>query len=155
MRRMTDVDEVMAWRREVIACVFRTEPSGELLEANREYFLRNGEGKGWIALMEEADGRGAGCGIICFREELPSPDNPSGRCAWLMNIYVRPEFRRQGVGRRIVGALVAEAHRRGCGRIGLETTPAGRALYLDAGFADAAGVMEYDCRKDISVFDYE
>ncbi len=26
-------------------------------------------------------------------EELPSPDNPSGKCAYLMNIYVREAFR--------------------------------------------------------------
>ena len=41
-----------------------------------------------------------GCGGICLYQEMPSPDNPSGGCAYLMNIYTRPEFRGQGVGKK-------------------------------------------------------
>ena len=36
----------------------------------------------------------AGCGGICISDGLPSPDNPSGRCTYLMNIYVLEAFRK-------------------------------------------------------------
>ena len=41
--------------------------------------------------------------------EMPSPDNPNGKCACLMNIYARPPFRRQGIGDRIVCWLIGQA----------------------------------------------
>ncbi len=37
---------------------------------------------------------------------MPSPDNPSGRCAYLMNIYVREGYRSEGAGKKIVRYLI-------------------------------------------------
>ena len=54
-------------------------------------------------LMALAEGKDAGCGMVLYHDELPSPDNPSGRCAYLMNIYVRSGFRRHAPGRHQCG----------------------------------------------------
>ena len=75
----------------------------------------------WL-FVAEYDGVECGCGAVCFTEELPSPNNPTGRCAYLMNIYVRELFRNKSIAHHIITRLVDEARGRGCGKIYLETT---------------------------------
>ena len=74
---------LMAWRREVIAEVFAQEPGSELLAANRDYYARHIDDGTHEAFVAVADGEEAGCGGLCLYQELPSPDNPTGRCAYL------------------------------------------------------------------------
>lgn len=81
------------------------------------------------------------CGSICLHDELPSPDNPSGKCAYLMNMYTRPEFRGQGVAGAVVEWVIDQARKAGAGKIYLETTPAGRGVYERAGFTDLPAMM--------------
>ena len=93
--------------------------------------------------MAEVDGEDAGCGAICITDELPSPDNRSGRCAYLMNIYVREAFRNQGVAHSIVSMLIEEAKKLGCDKIYLETTAEGKPVYSSLGFREMPDMMKY------------
>lgn len=140
---LTDLGLLMDWRREVIETVFGVEPSGKLIEANRRYYETHIADGSHMAFVATADGAGAGCGAICIQEELPSPDNPSGRCAYLMNIYVRPVFRGHGIGHAIVERLVEAARGAGCDKISLETTDAARTLYRSSGFREYKDIMKY------------
>lgn len=133
----------MHWRREVIENVFGTEPSKRLMVANRQYYRRHIADGTHIAIVASTDDTDAGCGAICLTEELPSPDNPSGRCACLMNIYVREEFRNRGVAHAIVRWLVNKARQLGCDKIYLETTDMAQPLYRSIGFNDLPGTMKY------------
>lgn len=133
----------MHWRREVIENVFGTEPSKRLMVANRQYYRRHIADGTHIAVVASTDDTDAGCGAICLTEELPSPDNPSGRCACLMNIYVREEFRNRGVAHAIVRWLVNKARQLGCDKIYLETTDMAQPLYRNIGFNDLPGTMKY------------
>lgn len=142
--RCTDVPALMDWRQRVLKSVFGLQevPPG-LMQANEDYYLKNVESGYHIALVASDGQHEVGCGALCFQEELPSPDNPSGLCAYLMNIFVMPDYRRSGVGRAIVEALVDEARSRGAGKIWLETTEQGRTLYESLGFRQM-----YDILKD-------
>ena len=142
IREIKAIPTLMRWRREVLECVFGEVPSKRLLVANRQYYRRHIAAGSHIAIVADVDGADAGCGAICLTEELPSPDNPSGRCAYLMNIYVREEFRGHGVGHAIVKWLVEEARLMGCDKIYLETTDAARSLYKSTGFDDLPGLMK-------------
>lgn len=82
-----------------------------------------------------------GCGGLCLYDEMPSPDNPSGRCAYLMNIYVREGHRGAGIGKKIVRYLVGCALERGVTKIYLETSQCGRKLYESAGFTAMKDMM--------------
>jgi ribosomal protein S18 acetylase RimI-like enzyme len=68
-----------------------------------------------------------GMGLLAVREAR----------AWIGGLGVIPAFRRQGVGRQLMGALLGHAHRATCRRVQLEVitvnAPA-RALYLSLGF---------------------
>lgn len=136
---------LMMWRREVLRHVFGHEPSERLLAENRQYYTRHIADDSHFAIAAKWDGQEAGCGACCITNELPSPDNLTGKCAYLMNIYVREPFRRHGIAHAIVERLIAEAKDRGCGKIYLETTAKGRGVYAEAGFRDMPDMMKlYD-----------
>lgn len=143
IREITAIPTLMHWRKEVIENVFGTIPSKRLLVANRQYYRRNIADGRHIAIIAEIDDVDVGCGALCLSEELPSPDNPSGKCAYLMNIYVREAYRGQGIGHSIVRWLVDKATQLGCDKIYLETTDCARTLYNSIGFEDLSGYMKY------------
>ena len=132
----------MPWRREVIAEVFAQEPGSELLAANRDYYARHIDDGTHEAFVAVADGEEAGCGGLCLYQELPSPDNPTGRCAYLMNIYVRKPYRRRGLGAAITRYLVEQARWHRCGKIYLESSDMASALYGSLGFRPMAHMMQ-------------
>lgn len=141
IKEIRDLETLLSWRREVIRNVFDIEPTEKLMAANEEYY-RTHEHYGHVAFIALVDGVEAGCGGLCFTDELPSPDNESGRCGYLMNIYVREAFRNHGVAHSIVRRLVQEAKERGCGKIYLETTGEGRPVYASLGFVDMPDMMK-------------
>ncbi len=143
IRQVTDINTLMRWRVEVIEHVFGSKPTAALMKANRDYYMRNIPARRHYAVMAVADGAEAGCGAFCLSEELPSPDNPSGRCAYIMNIYVRAAYRGRGLGHAIVRHLVEQARMGGCDKIYLETTAQARTLYKGIGFEELPGIMKY------------
>lgn len=148
IREVIVLPTLMHWRKEVIENVFGKTPSKELMSANRQYYMKHIADGTHIAIVAETDDIDVGCGGMCLSEELPSPDNPSGRCAYLMNIYVREEYRRHGIAHSIVHWLVHKAKQLKCGKIWLETTEGARTLYSDIGFRELPGIMKYGDIQD-------
>ena len=142
IREVTNLDRLMSWRQEVIETVFDQQPSEQLLKANKEYYRRHIEDGSHWAIEAFNDGEEAGCGSVCITDELPSPDNPSGHCAYIMNIYVREKYREHGIGHAIVKRLIQEAKSRNCRKIYLETTEVGRGVYESLGFQDMPDMMK-------------
>lgn len=143
LRRITALPTLMRWRAEVIRNVFGIEPHPRLLVANRQYYRRHIADDTHLAYVADYDGEECGCGAVCFYEEMPSPDNPTGKCAYIMNIYVREPYRNNGIAHHIVRRLVDEARQRGCAKIYLETTASGRSLYQTSGFKEMPDMMKY------------
>ncbi len=143
IKPVKDLTTLMDWRKEVIRNVFGVEQEEKLIDANHHYYSQHIADGGHLAFIAEEDGVECGCGSLCLTEELPSPDNPSGRCAYLMNIYVREPFRNNGVAHQMVRHLIEEAKRRECGKIYLETTEDGKPVYSSLGFRDMPDMMKY------------
>lgn len=76
----------------------------------------------------------AGTGAISYYQVMPTYHNPSGNKAYIMNMYTRPEYRRQGIAQRMLDILINDAKERGISFITLEATRMGRPLYEKAGF---------------------
>ena len=124
--RLADIQELerlLAWRKVVLKEVFpdcTEEKLNAVIEENRLYYLRtlaNGEHIACFACCGEQI---IGCGGLCLYSEMPSPDNPNGKCGYLMNIYVLPEYRQNGTGKKIVEYLVGQARQHGAGKIYLK-----------------------------------
>lgn len=143
LKEVKDITNLMRWREEVIEHVFGQKPGKSLSEANRQYYNSHIADNSHLAFVAVYAGKEVGCGAICLTDELPSPDNPSGRCAYLMNIYVREVFRNKGIAHQMVSHLISEARKRGCGKIYLETTSDGKPVYASLGFKEMPDMMKY------------
>ena len=138
-----DIDKLMEWRMEVLHHVFGTsENDKNLCIANREYYKKAIPNGNHIAVFAEINQTTVGCGGLCLYQEMPSPDNPSGQCAYLMNIYTRKEYCEQGVGKSIVDWLSDYAKNQGITKIYLETSECRRPLYESLGFRDMQDYMK-------------
>ena len=143
LKEIKAIPTLMRWRSEVIRNVFAQPPSTRLLIANRQYYQSHIPDGSHHAFVAEIDGEECGCGALCLTDELPSPDNPTGRCAYLMNIYVREPFRKRGIAHLIVKHLIEEAKKHDCRKIYLETTADGKPVYTSLGFKDMPDMMKY------------
>lgn len=135
---------LLQWREEVLRCVFSLPEGADmtaLMEANERYYRHELPAGGHIGCFAERGSEIIGCGGLCLHGEMPSPDNPSGRCAYLMNIYVRDAHRGKGVGKKIVRYLVGRALAQGITKIYLETSECGRELYESVGFTPMRDMM--------------
>ncbi len=137
IKQTDDISLLIEWRIEVLKDVFsipKEKSTDELKAANLDYYRAALKDGSHIACLAYYDGEPVGCGGMCLYNEMPSPDNPSGKCAYLMNIYTRPGFRKKGIAKKTVGWLAARAVSGGITKIYLETSEAGRKMYRDMGF---------------------
>ena len=97
---ISDLDILVKTRVQVLRAANRMEESVDLSEVEREsadYYsesLSDGSHTAFL-VFEEAQFAGAG-GISCFRV-MPTVHNPSGRKAYIMNMYTAPQYRRRGM----------------------------------------------------------
>ena len=75
-----------------------------------------------------------GTGAVSFYQVMPTYHNPSGKKAYIMNMYTHPDYRRRGIAYRVLELLTAEAEMRQIDAVTLEATAAGRPLYEAFGF---------------------
>lgn len=142
---INELDKLMAWRMEVLGEVFAIPPGTDtsaLAQANRDYYVHALPAGEHIACFVEIEGETVGCGGICLQLEMPSPDNPTGQCAYLMNIYVRPAYRKRHIGTTLVSWLAEKALRQGIGKIYLETSEMGRDMYRRLHFEEMKDMLK-------------
>jgi GNAT superfamily N-acetyltransferase len=94
--------------------------------------LESGRAVGWIA----EDGGAIGVAMLLIHDHPPRPHGAIRR-GYVTNVYVEPAYRRTGVGRRLMGAVIEYGHEHGLQRLELRTSHEGRALYESIGFEPA------------------
>ena len=138
--RLVDVSELgtlMTWRMIVLREVFdvpANDPMTALKAQNEAYYARHLADGSHIACFAVDEGEIVGCGGVCLYDEMPSPDNPNGRCAYLMNIYVLPVAtqKRNRPPNRVVACRTSE--KRDVQKIYLEASKPAIPLYESMGF---------------------
>ena len=83
-----------------------------------------------------------GAGGISYYTVMPTFHNPTGRKAYIMNMYTRPDHRRKGIATKTLDLLIQDAKKRGVTVISLEATDMGRKLYERYGFVSMTSEME-------------
>ena len=111
--------------------------------------LPAGEYLGWLAAPDDApESVIAGAGVQRRRvPPFPSGSGPTsriatGRQALVLNVYTEPGWRRRGVARALLQAVLAWARESGVESLVLHASDQGRALYEQLGFA-ATNEMRY------------
>lgn len=139
-----DLDRLTETRIEVLRAANKLSDDTDMTEVRHlsyEYYRKAlHDGTHTAYLVFDGD-RFAGAGGISYYQVMPTFHNPSGNKAYIMNMYTRPEYRRQGIARRMLGILINDAKSRGVSFITLEATPMGRPLYENAGFAQMKDEM--------------
>lgn len=83
-----------------------------------------------------------GTGGVSFFQVMPTYHNPSGKKAYIMNMYTDPEYRRRGIAIKTLDLLIKDTRNKGITAISLETTDLGRPLYEKYGFVKMNHEME-------------
>lgn len=78
----------------------------------------------------------AGVGLM-FHPKIPTLQDPALHRAHVLNMYVAPGHRRQGLAEALMHAALQEARRRGLRSVNLNAAPMGRGLYQRLGFVDS------------------
>jgi GNAT superfamily N-acetyltransferase len=104
----------------------------ELLKPIMRPMLASGEYNGWLVVAE--DGAIAGGAGVQMRTLLPRPETDVAREALVVNVYVEPEYRRQGLARRLMEAILAWSREQGIERVSLHASTMGQPLYEALGF---------------------
>ena len=83
-----------------------------------------------------------GAGGVSFYQVMPTYHNPTGKKAYIMNVYTAPGYRRQGIAFHTLDLLVKDAKEQDMLQIALEATDMGRPLYERYGFVKMEDEME-------------
>ena len=100
--------------------------------------MADGSLAAWVA---EEQGEIIATGAVCFYTLPPAFRNPTGRVAYITNMYTRDEYRRRGIATALLNIAINEAKARGCGVVRLHASVEGRSIYRKAGFTDSDGYM--------------
>lgn len=135
-----DLELVCRHRHEMFKASGRAnEVLAPMTEAFREWLrprLASGAYFGWIAEAEGAPVAGLGMMEIDWP---PHPSHPAeARRGYILNVFVEPEHRGQGLAKSLMDLAVAEGRRRGIGYMILHATQMGRPLYDKLGWAQTA-----------------
>jgi ribosomal protein S18 acetylase RimI-like enzyme len=80
----------------------------------------------------------SGVGMISPR--LPSPNNPAGRVGYIQWVATETAFRRRGLARQVLRALLQWFDERRVPVIELHATPDGEPLYRSLGFGEESAI---------------
>lgn len=115
----------------------------DLVPALKDYYARHiadGTFVSWLALDGERIIATSG---MSFVEKPPYFGCPNGRIGLLSSMYTVPEYRRQGIARRLLAKVVDEARAYGCSAVQITASDMGVLLYTDFGFVRNANFMQY------------
>lgn len=88
--------------------------------------------RGWMAVTESGE-VAAGGGLIVIPWP-PGPMTMDPRCAFIFNVYTKPEHRKQGLGRRLMDAMHDWARSEGIERVVLNASVFGKPVYEAMGY---------------------
>ncbi|MES2560182.1 MAG: GNAT family N-acetyltransferase [Bacteroidota bacterium] len=115
------------------------QPEGDI-EALRTqlatYFKQATRDNSCISYIAKCNDEIAGIGSVHIRDMPANFKNPSGKWGYIMNMYTLPEYRRKGVCRGILNALVECATGYGVTGFELHATIEGEMVYKQEGFIE-------------------
>ena len=146
-RRATqeDIEELVRTRITVLRAANKLSEDVDMSVVEQEsyaYYKRTLEIGEHIAYLVYDNGTFIGAGGVSFYQVMPTYYNPSGKKAYIMNMYTAPKYRRQGIAFHTLDLLVKHAKNRGISQIALEATDMGRPLYEKYGFVKMEEEME-------------
>lgn len=142
---LNDLDLLTTSRIEVLKAANKLDASTDMANVEKEsynYYKKALEDNTHYAILVMEDDKFIGAGGVSFYSVMPTYHNPSGKKAYIMNMYTAPDYRRQGIAYKTLDMLVKVSKERGINQISLEATEMGRPLYEKYGFVKMESEME-------------
>lgn len=111
--------------------------------SDREFFstsLSNGSFVEWIAVDEKVI---IATSSVSFYLLPPNTMRPTGKVAYIGNMFTYPKYRKQGIATKLFTLSVDEAKKCGCREIFLDSTNMGKPIYEKFGFMKSEDAMIY------------
>ena len=132
-----DIAEIVRHRRRMYEEMGECNAAAlDAMQASSAAFLERaipgGLFRGWLA--ETRDRRVVAGGGMMIVPWLSRPADPEPRRAWILNVYTYPEYRRQGIARRLMRTMIEWCQKAGFQSVSLHSSEDGRPLYESLGF---------------------
>ena len=142
---IADIDELVRTRIIVLRAANKLSNDVDMSLVEKEsyeYYMRALETGEHIAYLVYDNGTFIGAGGVSFYQVMPTYHNPTGKKAYIMNMYTAQEYRRKGIAIHTLDLLVKDVREQGVSQITLEATEMGRSLYEKYGFVKMEDEME-------------
>ena len=142
---LDDLEILTETRIEVLRAANQLNGDVDMSEVKKQsygYYQNSLENDTHVAYLIFDDDKFVGAGGISYFQVMPTYHNPTGKKAYVMNMYTNPNYRRQGIAYKTLDLLVADARKKGITAISLEATEMGRPLYEKYGFLNMNDEME-------------
>ena len=142
---IADIDELVKTRIIVLRAANKLSNDVDMSLVEKEsyeYYKRTLENGEHIAYLVYDNETFIGAGGVNFYQVMPTYHNPTGKKAYIMNMYTASEYRRQGIAFHTLDLLVKDVRKQGVSQIALEATEMGRPLYEKYGFVKMEDEME-------------
>jgi GNAT superfamily N-acetyltransferase len=103
-------------------------------EASQIYFESAIENGSYFGMIGELAGKVVASGGVVISPWPGSPPNLQPKRAWILNLYVEPEYRHRGFARAVLEALIEWCRQNGFNSVALHASEYGRSLYEKLGF---------------------
>ncbi len=132
-----DLPEILRQRRAMFHDAGYTDATAlNAMQETSEPYIREGllSGKfvAWIA--ETSDSEPTGYSAVLITSTPSHPLDPQCRRAVILNVYTYPQYRRQGIARRLMETMIAWCQTQDFASVSLHASKDGRALYESLGF---------------------
>ena len=142
---IADLDILTDTRIEVLKAANQLEDNVDMSEVKKQsmdYYQSAISEDIHVAYLIFDEDKFVGAGGISYFKVMPTYHNPTGKKAYIMNMYTKPGYRRKGIAIKTLDLLVQDAKKRGITAISLEATAMGRPLYEKYGFRAMNDEME-------------
>lgn len=124
------------------------EFTDRLSDDTRQFFERTlASGRIFSWLVEDA-GSQIGLASVVVHDVPPLPEDSRSHEGHIISMYVRPGFRGNGIGRRLLDSCLGIAGVQGIRRFCLYATTSGRPMYEEAGFTNHRDWMVVQVPRD-------
>ena len=129
---IADIDELVKTRIIVLRAANKLSNDVDMSLVEKESYeyyksaLETGEHVAYLVYDNETF---IGAGGVSFYQVMPTYHNPTGKKAYIMNMYTASAYRRQGIAFHTLDLLVKDVRKQGVSQITLEATEMGRPLY--------------------------
>ena len=112
------------------------EPVFETIADKTKGYFQDHLNRDCVVYLAEEDGKAAGCVFFLLINKPASPLFITGKTGTLMNVYTLPEYRRRGIGKKLVSMAIEDGKAWDLSYIELRATKCGYPLYKQLDFIE-------------------